>query len=100
MHQDQLSRTSRTTLLDRSSQEFLALSRAAKELHVGYKRLRAAVQDGELPGYRLGERNIRVLWGDVVRWLRTQRVASSDHARERVAEILDDDAQKETAARA
>jgi excisionase family DNA binding protein len=78
----------------------VALSRAARRLGIGYQRLRAAVQAGELPAYRLGDRNVRVLWGDVVRWLRAHRVPASDHTRERVAEILADDAQKETAARA
>jgi excisionase family DNA binding protein len=55
----------------------LALSRAARRLGVAYPRIRAAVQSGELPAYRLGERNIRVLWGEVVEWLRSSRVSVS-----------------------
>jgi excisionase family DNA binding protein len=73
---------------DRTNETLVSLHQAANRLGLAPRRLRAAVRDGELPAFQPGRRTRYVLWPDVVRWLQSQRVASSNHARERVSEIL------------
>ena len=60
--------------LSGSPQELLSLTAAAKRLRVNYRRLRAAVRSGDLPAYHVGGERSRVLWGEVVEWVRAQRV--------------------------
>lgn len=86
--------------MQNSTPEILSVQRAARRLGIDRRRLRVAIRSGELEAYRPGERTVYVRWPDVLRWLRAQRVPSSDHARNRVAEILNDDSQNETVVRA
>ena len=83
---------------ERTDRELLSLNRAAQRLGLARRRLRAAIQAGELPGYQPGERTVYVRWSELLRWLRTLRVPSSNHARDRAAEIVAEEAHKETAA--
>jgi excisionase family DNA binding protein len=76
----------------------MSVHQAAQRLGLAPRRLRAAVRDGALPGFRPGERTVYVRWPDLLRWLGTQRVPSSNHARERAAEIISEESKKETAA--
>jgi excisionase family DNA binding protein len=78
--------------------EILTIQRAAKRLGLAPQLLRAAVRRGDLAAYRPGSRWVYVVWPDVIAWLRTQRVPSSDHARERAAEIISEEKQRGTAA--
>jgi len=86
-------------IVQNSNPEILSVRRAARRLGIDPRRLRVAIRTGKLEAYRPGERAVYVRWPDVLRWLRAQRVPSSDHARNRVAEILNDDAQRETIVR-
>ena len=68
--------------LSGSPEDLVSLTSAAKRLRVGYRRLRAAIRTGDLPAYRVGGRRSRVLWGEVVQWVRQQRTtpeANSNH---------------------
>ena len=70
-----------TADLSGSPQEFISLTKAAKRLRVSYRQLRSAVRSGDLPAYRFGGQRSRVLWGEVVQWIRDQRVPTdSDQA--------------------
>ena len=68
--------------------ELPSVRRAARRLGIDPRRLRAAVRGGELEAYQPGSRACYVRWADVLRWLRAQRLPSSDFVRKRVAEIL------------
>lgn len=48
---------------------------AARHLGVGVRLLRRAIARGELPGYRLGLRAVRVSPPEVGAWVRTRTVA-------------------------
>jgi excisionase family DNA binding protein len=63
--------------------EILTIHQAAKRLKLAPRMLRAAVRRGDLPAYRPGLRTVYVMWPEVIAWLRTQRVPSSDHALDR-----------------
>jgi excisionase family DNA binding protein len=65
--------------------DFLSLSKAARKYHIGAKVLSAAVRNGELPAYRLGERTIRVEPSAVEAWIRSRRVPTwrTDHVQKR-----------------
>ena len=78
--------------------EVLSVRRAAQRLGIDPRQLRAAIRSGELEAYRPGTRASYVRWPEVLRWLRTQRVSSSNHARERAAEIIAEEARKKAAA--
>jgi excisionase family DNA binding protein len=82
-----------------TERSLVTVHQAARRLGLAPRRLRVAVRRGELPGYRPGDRTVYVRWPEVLSWLRTQRVPSSDHARIRAAEIISEEEQKETAAR-
>lgn len=51
-----------------------SIRQAAREYHVGERRLRKAVRLGELPGIKLGKRTVRVEREALQDWLRKQRV--------------------------
>ena len=87
-----------TNELHRNQRGLVSVNQAARKLGIGACRLRIAVRAGEIAGFRPGGRTVYLRWADVLRWLYTQRVPSSDHARERAAEIVSEDKQKETAA--
>ena len=65
-----------TADLSGSPQALISLASAAKRLCVSYRQLRDAVRSGELPAYHVGGQRCRVLWGDVVHWIRRQRAES------------------------
>ena len=78
--------------------ELLSVNQAARQLGLSPRRLREAVRSGELPAYRPGDRTVYLRWSELLRWLCTQRVRSSDHARDRAAEIIAEEARMTTAA--
>ena len=67
----------------------ISVRQAAIALRISPRHLRLAIRNGELAGYRLGGRTIRVRWPEVMKWLQRNRVPSSDHARVRAREILE-----------
>jgi excisionase family DNA binding protein len=71
-----------------TERELLSVNQAARQLGLAPRRLRTAIRTGELRAIRPGSRTCYVIWPDVLRWLREQRVAPCDHARTRVAEIM------------
>ena len=87
-----------TNALHRDLLGLLSINQAARQLGLAPRRLREAVRTGELPAYRPGDRTIYVRWPEPLRWLGTMRVPSSNHARERAAEIISEEERKETAA--
>jgi excisionase family DNA binding protein len=54
----------------------VSLRRAAAESHIPRATLRRAIDRGEIPAYRYGERTIRVLPADLATWIVRSRVAS------------------------
>jgi hypothetical protein len=66
-----------------------SLSAASRRLGISRRRLKQAVKRGELAAFRPGSRTCYVIWPDVLRWLREQRVDLTDHAHARVAEIME-----------
>ena len=63
------------------AREILTVQRAAKRLGIAPRRLRAAVQQGDLAAYKPGSRWLYVVWSEVLQWLRKQRVAPSEGQR-------------------
>ena len=75
--------------------EFLTIRAAAREFRISPARIRFAIRAGELSGYRHGKRWIRVWVPDLIAFMRRNRVspssgANQDHARRRVAEIMEE----------
>jgi len=54
--------------------DLISLRQAARDLRVAERTLRRAVRSGELPGYQLGERTVRVNRSDLEQWVRAKRV--------------------------
>ncbi len=54
--------------------ELVSLRGAARELGVAERTLRRAVEEGELPAFRLGSRTIRVERGALREWVRRKRM--------------------------
>ena len=65
---------------------------AARRLTCHPAIVRNAVHRGELPGYRIGSRTLRVFWPEVIAWVRSKAVRPTAHARARLAEVLMRDA--------
>ncbi len=73
-------------------ERLLSLHEAARRLGLAPRRLRRAVADGELPGYRPGLRVVYVNWPEVTRWVSSQQVPIRSRARG--AEPMEEDAQR------
>ena len=73
--------------------ELLTLPAAARRAGIGVRQIRRAVKCGELPVYQVGAW-LRVRWVEVIRWICSQRVPTTSHARQRVAEVLEREAKK------
>ena len=71
----------------RDPELLLTIPGASRRVGVGVRQLRRAVKSGGLPVYQIGGWP-RVRWGDVIRWVLSQRVAPTSHAARRVAEVL------------
>ena len=54
--------------------ELLSIRQAARELRVAERTIRQAVRSGELPGFQLGERTVRVNRSDLEQWVRAKKV--------------------------
>lgn len=52
----------------------LSIRGAAREFGISERRLRRAVDEGELAGYQLGKRWIRVDQDDVPEWVKTKKI--------------------------
>lgn len=78
--------------------ELLSVQRAARRLGIDPRQMRAAIRRGDLDTFQPGNRTRYVRWPDVIHWLRAHCSSSSNHARERAAEIISEEKQKETAA--
>ena len=76
-------------LKNANDRDVLTIPEAAKRLGVCPKLLRRARDERKLPVYRIGTRWDRVLWPEVLTWLRGHRPRPSDTAAERVARVLD-----------
>lgn len=72
--------------------EFPTIREAARRLACRPALIRAAIQAGELDAHPLGDRWIRVYWPGVVAWVRRKRIRPTEHARARVAEVLEREA--------
>ena len=70
------------------SDSFLTIPKAAKRLGIGRRQLKRAIVAGEVSVYQVGGWQ-RVRWDSVIHWIESQRIPASDHARQRVAEILE-----------
>ena len=81
-------------VVEKDAPEVLSVQRAGQRLGIDPRRLREAIRTGDLEAYRPGTRACYVRWSDVLRWLRGQRLPSINLARERVREILADEARK------
>ena len=68
--------------------ELMSKPAAARRAGVGCRQLDRAVKVGSVPVFQIGGWP-RVRWRDVLRWIESQRVPPTDHARARVAEIID-----------
>lgn len=77
-----------TNLNERDLAQFLTPREAGHRIGCGDKPIRRAVNAGELPGYQLGTKWVRVYWPEVLAWVRSHRVAPTSHARARLAEVL------------
>ena len=54
--------------------ELLSTREAARELGIAERTLRAAVNNGELAGYRFGKRTVRVERAELYDWIRSKRI--------------------------
>ena len=77
----------RATSPDQQDQ-YPTIPKAAKRIPCAPRVLRRARDRDELPVYRLGDRWERVFWPEVVAWVRSKRVPITNHARQRVDEVL------------
>ena len=65
--------------------QLLSLRAAARELGVAERTIRQAVEVGDLPAFRLGERTMRVERPALLHWVRGKRIESAaDRGRRRV----------------
>ncbi len=69
--------------------DFLAIRAAARRLPCRDRVLYDAVKSGDLAGYRLGSRTVRVFWPEVITWVRSKRVKATPHAAARLREVLE-----------
>ena len=75
--------------LDRAPEgDILTIPQAARRLGVDPKLLRRARDERRLAVYQIGDRWQRVLWSEVVAWVRSTHVRPTDAAAERVARVL------------
>lgn len=82
----------RVTASDRERRELLTVPELERRTGIGAKRLRRAIRAGELPAYTAASTWPRIYWPEFLSWLRSTRVRPTDHARARVAEVLDREA--------
>lgn len=68
--------------------DYASINATARRLGCRPSLLRAAVQRGELETYALGGRWLRLHWPAVERWIRAHCVVPTDHARQRLDEVL------------
>lgn len=61
-------------------QQYYTVPRAAKRAGRPRQALYAAINSGELPAYRMGERWLRVSWAEVERWIRSKQVVPKNVA--------------------
>jgi len=72
---------------------FITVARAAKALRINPRKLRRAIYQGALPGYRIGDgRTVYLDPAELRRWIRAQRIApptaaAAEHVRRRLAEL-------------
>jgi excisionase family DNA binding protein len=68
-----------------------ALSASAAALKYGISRgvIAKAIRNGELPGYRIGARTLRVLPAEMERWIRSHRVTPTRDAEALAADLLE-----------
>jgi excisionase family DNA binding protein len=76
---------------DPDSPQLLSLRRAARATGLSRSMLRRAIAEGELPAYRPGRRTLFVRLSDVQSWIGGHAVRQTDHARARLAEVLDEE---------
>lgn len=68
----------------------LPIAQAAALFRKGPNLFRQAIRAGELPGYRIGEREVSVYPSEVDRWIRSRRIETRrDRARRRIGEGRD-----------
>ena len=70
--------------------EFISLLQAAKRLRIAPVTLKKAVERGELPGFQVGTRHIRVTLAECRAWIRKQRIPVSDSVARNVERTLAD----------
>jgi excisionase family DNA binding protein len=70
------------------SDSFPTIPQAAKRLGIGRRQLNRAIDAGDVAVYQVGGWR-RVRWESVIRWIESQRVPVSNHARARVDEVLE-----------
>lgn len=73
------------------SDPFPTIPQAAKRLGIGRRQLKRATEVGDVAVYQVGGWP-RVRWSEVLRWIESQRVPVSNHARARVEERLQHEA--------
>ena len=69
--------------------EFGTLPQAARLFGIGVRRLRRKADEGAFPLYSAGSAWPRVKFTEVESWLRSTRIPVTDHAAQRVDEILE-----------
>jgi predicted DNA-binding transcriptional regulator AlpA len=67
---------------------FVSIPEASRLSGIGLPQFRRAISAGDLAAFEVGGWK-RVRWSDVVRWIESQRVPVTNHARSRVDEILE-----------
>lgn len=55
----------------------ISVQKAARQLGLSPRRLRAAVREGELPAYQPGHRTVYLQWSELLRWLKSQQIDGS-----------------------
>ena len=68
---------------------------ACRRANMSERIFRRACDAGEIPTYQVGSRWKRVIWSEVLAWLRTKRVRPSDQVGERVAAVLERENRRE-----
>ncbi len=69
------------------SDELVTIPEAQRRTGLGRRQFRRAIEEGGLAVFTVGAWP-RVRWVDVIRWICSQRVPPTSHAKQRVAEVL------------